>query len=126
MARRVPNGGQMAPKLLPGGLLGCRLCFQRLPGAILEGPGGPQTFVVGGLGASWGGKLIDFTPPEAPREGPRVALGGHFGSIFPGGSPGTKKVEQKQHFFNVFEVDLACNFIFFLGLRRGAGADAQS
>ena len=85
----------MAPKCLPGGLwaaLGRRLCFQRLPGALLEGPGGPKKFVVGGLGASWGGKLIDFTPPEAPREGPRVALGGQFGSIFPGGSPGTKKV----------------------------------
>ena len=84
----------MAPKWLPGGLwatLGWGLCFQGLPGALLEGPGGPKQFVVGGLGASWGEKLIDFTPPEAPREGPRVALGGHFGSIFPGGSPGTEK-----------------------------------
>ena len=129
MARRVPNGGKMAPKWLPGGLwaaLGCRLCFQRLPGAILEGPGGPRKFAVGGFGASWGGQLIDFTPPEAPREGPRVALGGHVGSIFPGGSPGTKKVRKINKCSMFFEVDLACDFIIFLGLRRGAGADAQS
>ena len=94
MPRRVQNGGKMVPKWLPGGLwatLGRRLCFQRLPGALLEGPGGPKKFVVGGLGASWGEKLIDFTPPEAPREGPRVALGGHFGSIFREGLPVRKK-----------------------------------
>ena len=63
----------MAPKWLPGGLwaaLGCRLCFQRLPGALLEGPGDPKKFVVGGLGASWGEKLIDFRPRGGPRERP--------------------------------------------------------
>ena len=64
-------------------------------------------------------------PPEAPREGPRVALGGHFGSIFPGGSPGTKKVRKNIKFSMFFEVDLACDFLFVLGLRRGAGANAQ-
>ena len=45
MPRRVQNAGKMTPKLLPGGLgatLGRRLCFQRLPGALLEGLwGGP-------------------------------------------------------------------------------------
>ena len=78
------------------------------------------------MGASWGEKVVDFTLPEAPREGPRVALGGHFGSIFPGGSPGTRKVRKNNKNSMFFEVDLACDFLFFLGLRRGAGANAQS
>ena len=94
MARRVQNGGKMAPKWLPGGLwaaLGCRLCFQRLPGALLEGPGGPKKIVVGGLGASWGEKLIDFTLLGAPWEGPGGDLGGHFRSFFAVGPAGTTK-----------------------------------
>ena len=112
-------GGPWAPTLLPE-------APRSPPGGALGRPGGPKKFVVGGLGASWGEQLIDFTPPEAPREGPRVALGGHFGSIFPGGSPGTKKVRKISKISMFFDVDLACDFIFFLGLRRGAGADAQS
>ena len=82
-----PLGGPWAPTLLRGPP-------RSRPGEALGGPGAPKKIVVGGLGASWGEKVVDFNLPEAPREGPRVALGAHFGSIFPGGSPGTTKVKK--------------------------------
>ena len=119
MAPWTPLGDPWAPTLLPE-------APRSPPGGALWRPGGGKKFVVGAFGASWGEKVVDFTLPEAPREGPRVALGGHFGSIFPGGSPGTKKVRNTINFSMFFEVDLACDFLFFLGLRRGAGANAQS
>ena len=64
---------------------------QSPPGGALGRPGAPKKFVVRGLGASWGEKLVDFTLPGAPREGPGGAPGGHFGSIFAAGAAGTKK-----------------------------------
>ena len=57
MPRRVQNGGKMAPKWLPGGLwatLGRRLCFQRLPGALLEGLWGGPGVPKNSLLAPWG------------------------------------------------------------------------
>ena len=60
-------------------------------GTALGEPGAPKKVVVGGLGASWGEKLVDFTLPEAPREGPGGVLGGHFGSFFAVGPGVTKK-----------------------------------
>ena len=57
MPRRVENGGKMAPKWLPGGLwatLGRRLCFQRLPGALLEGLWGDPGVPKNSLLAPWG------------------------------------------------------------------------
>ena len=119
MAPWRPLGDPWAPTLLPE-------APRSPPGGALGRPGGAKKFVVGALGASWGEKVVDFTLPEAPREGPRVALGGHFGSIFPGGSPGMEKVRTINKISMFFEVDLACDFLFFLGLRRGAGANAQS
>ena len=47
----------MAPKWLPGGLwatLGRRLCFQRLPGALLEGLWGGPGVPKNSLLAPWG------------------------------------------------------------------------
>ena len=85
MAPRTPLGGPWAPTLLPEP-------SRSRPGEALGGPGAPEKIVVGGLGASWGEKLVDFTLPEAPREGPGGALGGYFGRIFPAGPPGTEKV----------------------------------
>ena len=46
----------MAPKWLPGGLwatLGRRLCFQRLPGALLEGLWGGLGLRKSAVGAAW-------------------------------------------------------------------------
>ena len=63
MPRRVQNGGKMAPKWLPGGLwatLGRRPCFQRLPGALLEGLWGGPGVPKNSLLAPWG-------PPGAKR-----------------------------------------------------------
>ena len=104
MARRVQNGGKMAPKWLPGGLwatLGRRLCFQRLPGALLEGlwggPGVPKNSLLAPWGPpgakSWSISCLRGVPGR-PSEGPGEAPGGHFGGIFAAGPCGTKKVRK--------------------------------
>ena len=89
------KSSKIASKLLPGDLwasLGRRPCFQSRPGDALGRPGVPQKVVVGGQGASWGEKLIDFTLLGAPWEGPGRALGGHFRSFFAVGPAGTEKI----------------------------------
>ena len=80
---------KMVPKWLPGGLwatLGRRLCFQRLPGALLE------KLVFGALGASWGEKLVDFMLPGGRRRVPGRLREAIFGRIFAERPGGTKKV----------------------------------
>ena len=106
MAPWRPLGGPWAPTLLPEP--------PRSPlGEALGVPGAPQKIVVGSLGASWGEKLLDFTLPEAPREGPRAAPGGHFGSIFAARPAGTKEARKISIFPLFFEVVFKCVFMFF-------------
>ena len=87
MAPWRPLGVPWAPTLLPEP-------SRSRPGEALGRPGVPQKVVVGGQGASWGEKLIDFTLLGAPWEGPGGALGGHFHSFFAGGPAGTEKVRK--------------------------------
>ena len=82
-----PLGGLWAPTLLPEP-------SRSRPGEALGRPGVPQKVVVGGQGASWGEKLIDFTLLGAPWEGPGGALGGRFRSFFAVGPAGTEKVRK--------------------------------
>ena len=113
-----PLGGPWAPTLLPEPP-------RSRPGEALGGPGAPKKIVVGSLGASWGEKLVDFTLPEAPREGPRAAPGGHFGSIFAARPAGMKKVRKSTNFLYFWRLFLSAFFMFFLRLPRGAGARAH-
>ena len=87
MAPWRPLGVPWAPTLLPEP-------SRSRPGEALGRPGVPQKVVVGGQGASWGEKLIDFTLLGAPWEGPGGALGGHFRSFFAVGPAGTEKVRK--------------------------------
>ena len=101
MARRLQNGGNIAPTWLPGGLwasFGRRLCFQRLSGGLLEGLWRGPGFVKNSLLAAWGPpgakswsiSWLRGVPGRAP-EGPGEAPGGNFGDIFAAGPCGTKK-----------------------------------
>ena len=104
-----PLGGPWAPTLLPEPP-------RSRPGEALGGPGAPNKFVVGSRGASWGEKLVDFTLPEAPREGPRAAPGGHFGNIFAARPAGMKKVRNSTHvryFWRLFLSAFLCFFFAF-------------
>ena len=99
----LDNGSKMAPKWLPGRLwatLGRRLCFQRLPGGLLEGlwggPGVPQNSLL----APWGPPGATSWASGGPPEGPGEAPGGHFGDILAEEPRGTKK----SHKFIVFYV----------------------
>ena len=83
MAPWRPLGGPWAPTLLP------EPSWSR-PGEALGRPGASQKLLLAALGRPWSEKLIDFTLPEDPREGPGEVLGGHFGSIFAVGPGGTK------------------------------------
>ena len=80
----IPLGVPWAPTLLPEP-------SRSRPGEALGRPGVPQKVVVGGQGASWGEKLMDFT---LLGEGPGGALGGHFRSFFAVGPAGTEKVRK--------------------------------
>ena len=80
-------GGPWAPTLLPE-------APRRPPGGAPGRPGAAQNVFLAAWGGPWGGKLIDFTLPGAPREAPRGAAGGHFGSLFAVGPAGTEKVRK--------------------------------
>ena len=85
MAPWRPLGGPWAPTLLPEP--------PRSPlGEALGRPGALNKSLLAAWEGPWGEKLIDFTLPGGPREGPGGAPGGHFGNIFATGPAGTKKV----------------------------------
>ena len=64
-------------------------------------PGGPKQIIGWAPGLSRGEKLIDFTLPGDPQEGPGEAPGGHFASIFVTRPAGTKQ-SKKKHCFLYF------------------------
>ena len=119
MATWRPLGVPWAPTLLPEP-------SRSRPGEALGRPGVPQKVVVGGQGASWGEKLIDFTLLGAPWEGPGGALGGHFRSFFAVGPAGTEKV-RKMKTVCIFwgGVFLKC-FVSFLFALPAAPAEART
>ena len=88
MAPWRPLGVPWAPTLLPEP-------SRSRPGEALGRPGASQKLLLAALGRPWSEKLIDFTLPEAPREGPGGALGGHFGSFFAVGPAGPKRKQEK-------------------------------
>ena len=129
------NGPKMPPKLLPGDLwaaLGRRLCFQRLPGALLEGlwggPGVPKKSLLAAWGPpgaeSWSISCLRGVPGRPP-EGPGEAPGGHFGDIFAAGPCGTKKVRNFKEFSTFLEGVFGSCVFRFLRLPGGAGARAH-
>ena len=80
--------------------------------------------------------MISRRPQEAQNElqeapggspgGSQSGSGRSFWEYFSGRVSRHEKSKKNNKFSMFFEVDLACDFLFVLGLRRGAGADAQS
>ena len=106
MAPWRPLGGPWAPTLLPEP--------PRSPlGEALGRPGASQKLFLAAWGSPWGEKLIDFSLPEAPREGPGGAPGGHFGSIFAARPAGMKKVRKSTNFLYFWRLFLSAFLCFF-------------
>ena len=101
-----PLGGPWAPTLLPEP-------SRSRPGEALGRPGASRKLLLAALRRPWDEKLIDFTLPGAPREGPGGALGGHFGSILAAGPAGTKKLRNITIFLNIFDVVFILFLCFF-------------
>ena len=92
-----PRGGKMEPKWLQNASLeasGPPSGADPASRASPEASWRRRKIVFGGLGGPLAEKLIDFTLPGGPWEGPGGAPGGHFGSIFAAGAAGTKKARQ--------------------------------
>ena len=90
-----------------------------------SGARGSQEIRCWRLGGLLGREVDRFHAPGGSLGGSQSGSGRSFWEHFSGRVSRHDK-SKKNICFNVFEVDLACDFIFFLGLRRGAGADAQS
>ena len=79
-ARGAPNEGLEASGAPLGAIWARSGRLQRLKSlwvAARGAPGGDKKLMGPAPGASWREKLIDFSLPGAPREGPGGAPGGH-------------------------------------------------
>ena len=99
-----PNGSQNLPRRRPEA--SCDPGRRQEPPEIdfsgLRGrPGGPKQIIGWAPALPRGEKLIDFTLPGGPQEGPGEAPGGQFASIFVTRPAGTKKVRKTQFFLIV-------------------------
>ena len=121
MAPWTPLGDPWAPTLLPE-------APRSPPGGALGRPGGPHKFVVGGLGASWGEKLVDFSAPGGPREaagGSRGGSGRPFWRHFCSRALRDEKSDKLRRFSTFLAVLFGCFLFRFLRLPGGAGARAH-
>ena len=131
MPRRVQNGGKMAPKWLPGGLwatLGRRLCFQRLPGALLEGLWGGPGVPKNSLLAPWGppgAKSWSISCFRGAAGGSRGGFGRPFWRHFCRKAWRHEKSHKFIRIFFILAPFFGCILFQFLRLPGGAGARAH-